>query len=249
MAKLRNMTSMSQSMCGLQTLGVIFDGDDTLWSSEQLYDDARSRARVIVTNSGLDGEQWEERERIVDVQNVDKFRYSTQRFPSSCIQAYEELCLCEGRPVDGALVDQILSTARSVFEKDPPLIPGARETLVLLRARGVRLALLTKGDYELQLRRVERSGLHQFFDVIRIVPDKSPEIIREVVAALGVNPGSAWMVGNSMRSDVVPAIDAGLRAVRIPAHVWEHERTHDHLTPDGVITTSHLVNVPELISA
>lgn len=239
---------MTPPTCGLQTLGVIFDGDDTLWSSEPLYDDARSQARFIVSKSGLDGAQWEERERIVDVQNVAKFSYSTERFPSSCVQAYEELCQSSGRAIEQPVAERILRTARSVFERDPPLVPGARETLALLRSQGARLALLTKGDHELQLRRVERSGLREFFHVIRIVPEKSPEIIREVVAALGVDAGSAWMVGNSMRSDVVPAMNAGIRAVRIPAHVWEHERTHDHLIPDGVITTSHLVDVPALIS-
>ena len=248
MAKLRIMNSMTHPTCGLQTLGVIFDGDDTLWRSEQLYDDARSQARFIVSKSGLDGAQWEERERVIDVQNVSKFRYSMQRFPSSCVQAYEELCLRKGRPVDRPIAEQILRTAQSVFERDPPLVAGARETLTLLRSRGARLALLTKGDHKLQLRRVERSGLREFFHVIRIVPEKSPEIIREVVAALGVDAGSAWMVGNSMRSDVVPAMNAGLRAVRIPAHVWEHERTHDHITLDGVITTSHIADVPALIS-
>lgn len=239
---------MIHPTCGLQTVGIIFDGDDTLWSSEQLYDDARSRVRALVSESGLDGARWEERERVVDVENVAKFRYSVQRFPNSCVQAYEELCPGNGRPFDQSIAEKILKTAQSVFESDPPLVPGARETLALLRSRGARLALLTKGDHDLQWRRVERSGLREFFHVIRIVPEKTPEIIREVVAALGVGTGSAWMVGNSMRSDVVPAMSAGLRAVRIPAHVWEHERTHDHLAPDGVITTSHLVDVPALIS-
>ena len=229
------------------TLGIIFDGDDTLWSSERLYDDARARARLIVSKFGLDGAQWEERERLLDVQNVAKFRYSMQRFPASCVQAYEDLCLSKGCPIDTAIADQIRRTAQSVFESDPPLVAGARETLALLRSRGALLALLTKGDYQLQLRRIERSGLREFFDVIRIVPEKSPEIIREIVAALGVDTRSAWMVGNSMRSDVVPAMSAGLRAVRIPAHVWEHERTHDHITPEGVIITSHLADVPDLI--
>jgi putative hydrolase of the HAD superfamily len=160
---------MIESTCGLQTLGVIFDGDDTLWSSEQLYDEARSKARFIVSKSGLDGGQWEERERIVDVENVAKFRYSLQRFPSSCVQAYEELCVQKERPVDRQIAEQILRTARSVFERDPPLVPGAVETLALLRSRGIRLALLTKGDYELQSRRIEQSGLREFFHVIRIV--------------------------------------------------------------------------------
>jgi putative hydrolase of the HAD superfamily len=230
------------------TLGVIFDGDDTLWSSERLYDDARSRARLIIEECGLDGAQWEERERLLDVQNVAKFRYSTERFPTSCVQAYEELCLTNKRTVDRAIVEQIRKTARSVFEREPPLVAGARETLALLRSRGTRLALLTKGDHKLQLRRIKHSGLRELFHVIRIVPEKSPEVIREIVAALGVDAGSAWMVGNSMRSDVLPARSAGLRVVRIPAHVWEHERTHDDVTVGGVITTSHLANVPDLIT-
>jgi putative hydrolase of the HAD superfamily len=230
-------------------LGVIFDGDDTLWSSEQLYDEARSEARLIVEKCGLEGAQWEERERLLDVQNVAKFRYSIERFPTSCAQAYEELCLTSGCPVNRGIAEQIRQTARSVFEREPPLVAGARETLALLRSRGVRLALLTKGDHKLQLRRIERSGLREFFDVVRIVLEKSPEIIREIIAALGVDAGSAWMVGNSMRSDVLPARSAGLRAVRIPAHVWEHERTHDDIAVGGVITTSHLVNVPDLITA
>jgi len=230
------------------TLAVIFDGDDTLWSSEELYDDARSKVRLIFSNSGLNGAEWEQRERLLDVQNVAKFKYSTERFPTSCVQAYEELCLGSGHRIDKGLANQIRSTAKSAFENDPPVMPGARETLALLRSRGARLALLTKGDYALQCRRIERSGLREFFDVIRIVPEKTPDVIRDVIRALGVDAGSAWMVGNSMRSDIFPAMRAGLRAVRIPAHVWEYERTYDQIEPDGVITTSHLADVPTVIT-
>jgi putative hydrolase of the HAD superfamily len=229
-------------------LGVVFDGDDTLWSTEQLYDDARSRARSVVSESGLDGTTWEEWERRIDVQNVDRLGYSIDRFPSSCVEAYELLCRSTKRAVDAEIASRVREAARSVFERDPSLVSGARETLMALRESGVRLALLTKGDVQLQSRRIERSGLRELFDVIQIVPDKSPAIIREVVAALGVDVGSAWMVGNSMRSDVLPAIDAGLRVVQIPAHVWEYERTCDHIADDRVITTSRLADIPPLIT-
>jgi putative hydrolase of the HAD superfamily len=230
-------------------LGVVFDGDDTLWSTEQLYDDARSRARNVVAESGLDAAKWEEWERRIDVQNVDMLGYSMERFPTSCVQAYEELCRSTRRDVDTATADRVRQAARSVFERDPPLVSGARETLTFLRAKGIRLALLTKGDHDLQSRRMERSGLRDLFDVVKIVPEKSPAIIRDVVAALGVDVGSAWMVGNSIRSDVLPAIDAGLRAVWISAHVWEYERAYDQVAVDGVITASHLADVPALIAA
>lgn len=229
-------------------VAVVFDGDDTLWSTEQLYDDARSRARDVVAEAGGDGAKWEEHERRIDVQNVDKHGYSMERFPASCVHAYEELCRSTGRAVDANTVNRVREAAGSVFERDPPLVSGARETLTFLRARGARLALLTKGDPALQSRRIERSGLRELFDVVQIVPEKSPAVILGVVAALGVDVGSAWMVGNSMRSDVLPAIDAGLRAVQIPAHVWEYERAYDHAAADRVITTSHLADIPEIIS-
>jgi putative hydrolase of the HAD superfamily len=229
-------------------LGVVFDGDDTLWSTEQLYDDARSKARRLVAESRLNAVKWEELERRIDVEKVATLGYSTERFPASCIQAYEEVCRGEGRSPDPSVAEQVRRAARSVFERDPPVVSGARETLMRLRARGTRLALLTKGDRELQSRRIERSGLRDFFDVVQVVPEKSPAAIRGVVASLGVDVECAWMVGNSMRSDVLPAINAGLRAVWINAHVWEYERVHDYPLNDRVVAVSNLTDIPALIA-
>lgn len=228
-------------------VGVVFDGDDTLWITEQLYDDARSKARGLVADSGLDGAKWEELERRIDVENVAKLGYSMQRFPTSCVEAYEKICRTEGHSPDPAQAKRIRQVACSVFQQDPQIVLDARKTLMELRARGTRLALLTKGDRALQSRRIERSGLRDLFDVIQVVPEKSPAIIREVVASLGIDVKSAWMVGNSIRSDVLPAINAGLRAVWINAHVWEYERVDDQFLDDRVITVSHLAEIPTLI--
>ncbi len=228
-------------------LGVVFDGDDTLWRTEPLYDEARSQTRRIVEASGLDGAAWEERERRIDVENVAAYGYSMERFPTSCVQAYVEICRSAERAPESAIAERIRQAARSVFERNPPIAPGARETLRRLRARGARLALLTKGDRALQARRIEHSGLRKFFDVIAIVADKSPAAILDVVAALGVDAHDAWMVGNSMRSDVLPAIEAGLRAIWIPAHVWEHERTCDHVAAPGAVKVSRLADLRDFI--
>jgi putative hydrolase of the HAD superfamily len=118
----------------------------------------------------------------------------------------------------------------------PPLVSNARKTLKDLRAQGIRLALLTKGDPDVQSRRIENSGLRDLFDVIEIVPEKSPAVIRAVVGRLGVGLENAWMVGNSVRSDLLPAIEAGLQALWINAHVWEYERGYDNL-PDRRFTS------------
>jgi putative hydrolase of the HAD superfamily len=232
-----------------KVLAVVFDGDDTLWSTEQLYDDARSRAARIVGEAGLDPVEWAQRERHIDVANVAKLGYSVERFPASCVQAYEELCSNSRRPINLGTLERIRRAAATVFEHDAPLVPGAKEMLTTLRARGARLALLTKGDPGVQMRRLEHSGLRDLFHVVKIVPEKSPAVIRDVVTALGASISSAWMVGNSIRSDVAPALRAGLRAVWIDAHVWEYEQGHDLSTTDGVITAAQIADVPSLITA
>src|SRR5205823_6619790 len=107
--------------------------------------------------------------------------------------------------------------------REAPL-DGARDALLHLRARGAKLALLTKGDLDVQRRRIARSGIADMFDVIHIVGEKLTAAFRNIVADLKVEPKDAWSVGNSIRSDILPAVDAGLRAVWIDAHVWEHER-------------------------
>lgn len=226
---------------------VVFDGDDTLWSTERLYDEARSAARAIVAACRLDAERWEALERRMDVENVAHFGYSSQRFPTSCVQAYEAVAAHSQQAPDTTVAERIRAAASTVFARDPPLVSGALETVSVLRARGVRLALLTKGEHQVQLRRIECSGLAAFFDVIEIVPEKTPETIRFVVATLGIEPSAAWMVGNSVRSDILPALAAGLHAIWIDAHVWEHERTHDHLVDDRVVVATALADILEVI--
>ena len=228
---------------------VVFDGDDTLWSTEPLYDRARDDARAEVVRAGLDGEAWDRLERQIDVENVRLLGFSVERFPTSCVQAYESVARAKGVPVDPEVRERVRTAARTVFSADPPLMDGAEETLRSLRARGVRLALLTKGDPDVQWRRVERSGIANFFDVIQIVPEKPPAAFLDVLAALHVEPRDAWSVGNSVRSDILPAIKAGLRAVWIDAHVWEHERFVGQFSHDQAVAVANLTDVADSIES
>jgi putative hydrolase of the HAD superfamily len=230
-------------------VAVVFDGDDTLWSTEPLYDRARDAARLEVERVGLDGGVWEHAERRIDVENVRHLGFSTERFPTSCVQAYELIAQASGKPADPEVSERVRSAARLVFSQDPPLMAGARETLLKLRERGAKLALLTKGDHELQERRVQRSGIADLFDVIHIVPEKPPTAFREIVDALDVDAKDAWSVGNSVRSDILPAIASGLRAVWIDAHVWEHERHTGEFAHDQVLAVTNISGVADAISA
>jgi putative hydrolase of the HAD superfamily len=228
-------------------VALVFDGDDTLWSTEPLYDRARQQAREEVVRAGLDGAEWETLERRIDVENVRNFGFSVERFPTSCVQAYEAIARANNVPANPAVIELVRSAARTVFSQDPPLVLGARELLESLRAQGAKLALLTKGDHDLQVRRVERSNLSDLFDVIHIVTEKPPAAFRDIVAELEVEPNDAWSVGNSVRSDILPAVEAGLRAVWIDAHVWEHERFDGTFTHEQVLVVDDISRVSEAI--
>ena len=226
---------------------VVFDGDDTLWSTEPLYDAARQQARAEVVHAGLDGDEWERLERRIDVDNVRQFGFSTERFPTSCVQAYQAVARSGGIPVDPDVSERVRSAAQAVFKQDPSVVAGVRQVLLDLRARGAKLALLTKGDHDLQTRRVKRSGIADLFDVIRVVSEKPAAAFRDIVAELHVDLKGAWSVGNSIRSDILPAIEAGLRAVWIDAHVWEHERFDGSFTHERVLVVSSISAVTKAI--
>ncbi len=228
---------------------IIFDGDDTLWETERLYDEARARGRRIVEGAGLDGEAWEARERLLDVENVRRLGHSMDRFPTSCVQAYQAVCATAGAPVDDGVLRAIDTAASQVFEWRAPLVKGARATLVELRARGFALGLLTKGDPLVQVRRIEDSGLGDLFDAIEIVEEKTPESIISMVGRLGASRSEAMTVGNSVRSDILPSLAAGVTPVWIDAHVWEYERQHDPLPIDRVIEGRELEDLLEISMA
>ena len=222
---------------------IVFDGDDTLWHTEWLYDEARQRAREIVEAAGLDGAAWETRERLIDVENVARFGHGADRFPTSCAEAYEEACEAAGQAVEEEVRAAIGAAARVVFQRRAPLVAGAAETLAALRSRGVRLALLTKGDPSIQRARIEQSGVAKMFDLVEIVEDKGAGSILSVIERLGARPETSLTVGNSVRSDVLPSLAAGVTPVWIDAPVWEYERGQDTPPESGVIKREDLSDV------
>jgi putative hydrolase of the HAD superfamily len=242
------MSDATESPHQLRTpTAVIFDGDDTLWSTEILYDRARDDARAVVEEAGVDGAEWERLARVIDLANVERFQYSPQRFPTSCVEAYEELCRARGLDARDETILRVREAASSVFNRNPVVDRHAGAVLSELRRRGVQVALLTKGDAMVQRQRVETSGLRALFHIIRIVDRKTPETLAALARELSAPLGNTWMVGNSVRSDILPALEASLRALWLDAHVWEHERTHDHLVDERVQRISSLLDVPAAV--
>jgi putative hydrolase of the HAD superfamily len=205
---------------------VIFDGDDTLWSTEALYDAARNRVRNVVEQAGLNGDEWEQLQRTRDLANVKVLGHSAERFPASCVESY---LMIGGKTLKNseAVLGVVKETARSVFFTPAPLCDGAEVVLGQLVSSGVKVALLTKGDRTVQERRVSQSGLAHFFELVKVVSGKTTKTFLDVTHELGLRAEDVLSIGNSVESDIKPSLDARIYALWIPAYVWEFEQHHD----------------------
>jgi putative hydrolase of the HAD superfamily len=205
----------------LQAL-VIFDGDDTLWRTMPLYTDAKRRffalmSGLVPSASGIE-EEFEERDR----NNVAQWGFTLERFRNSMVETYRECVSRTGNRPQFKREEQISRIAASVMRRRAAPM-GYAKTILEKLAPSFRLVLLTKGEYELQNRRIAESGLRELFERAMIVDHKDAGAFRQLVAELKVNPRLAWSVGDSLRSDIRPALAAGLRAVWVPQATWSYE--------------------------
>lgn len=241
---------LSQPLDTVRRMGraVIFDGDDTLWAAEHLYDDARAAAAQVVAQAGLDPGTWDAMQRATDLENVARMGLSKQRFPTSCVEAYRALAAASGGQPDDEVAAQVRHAATSVFRRKAPLAPGARMVLERLRP-DFSLVLLTQGDHSVQRKRIRDSQLAALFDVIEVVPAKTIRSFQEALAATGAAATDSWSVGNSLPSDINPALALGLSAVWLDTHVWEHERREVEPRPGPMVRAERLEDVPRIVAA
>lgn len=225
---------------------VIFDGDDTLWWSEELYDAARNQAGEIVAESGLDATEWDRLERQLDLENVTRLGLSSERFPTSCAEAYREVSIRHGVRPDERIARAVYEAAASVFKKKASPVDGVETALDELSAFA-ELALLTKGDDAVQRKRIADSGLSSYFSLIDVVGNKTHLTFKRVLDRFRAVPADAWSVGNSLLSDILPAVEIGMSAVWIEAHVWEHEQHRESLRHPRIHKVERIGQVPELV--
>lgn len=219
-------------------MAIVFDGDDTLWFIEHLYDEARDECRKIIKERELDAARWEQLERIIDVENVIRLGFSAERFPTSCVEAYRRLVWESGRETELSVEADITTAATEVFRRKASPAHRANGICQALR-RHFRVALLTKGEEWVQQKRVAEAGLLKAFDHVSVVQEKSDSDFRDVLTTIGVPPNSAWSIGNSLASDIYPALRIGMRAIWIDAYVWEYER-RELIPQQGVIAAPDL---------
>jgi putative hydrolase of the HAD superfamily len=207
---------------------LILDGDDTLWENNVYFEQAIEDFIDFLAHSTLSREQVRTALDEIERLNSQTHGYGSAAFAQNLRQTYERLAEREIQEPD---IEHVMNLGRRIVQVELQLLPDVAETIDYLAGRH-RLLLLTKGEREEQRLKVQRSGLQEHFAQVVVVREKDVAVYRDLVRDQAIDPGRSWMIGNSPRSDINPALEAGLRAVYIPhPHTWRLEKAD--LQPGG----------------
>ncbi len=208
---------------------LLIDADDTLWENNIYFERAFDDFVSFLDHSSMTPAQVRDVLNEIELANAKVHGYGAKNFGRNLQEAYHHLAERHIRLDD---LHHVLSLAEKILEQPLQLIEGVEETLTQLATRH-DLTLFTKGNLEEQRLKVERSGLGGYFQHTAIVKEKDAAAYRNWVAEKAIDSSDAWMIGNSPKSDINPALSVGLGAVLVPhPHTWvlEHQ---DLCTPEG----------------
>lgn len=223
---------------------IAFDADDTLWNNEHLYHRAKIEFSQLLVGY-VEPQAAKDRLDALEVRNIPYFGYGIKSFGLSMIEAAADVFA--GR-VSGDEIRQILDIIKGMMTAEVEFVPGAEDTLAEL-SNSYGLMLITKGDLFEQESKIERSGVAQYFRYLEIVGEKSEDTYRTILGKYNLDPDKFLMVGNSLRSDILPVLRIGGQAVYIPNdQTWSHEHAGEEEFGDHeFIQLEHLHQLPKYL--
>ncbi len=225
----------------ITTIGL--DADDTLWHNEKHFKFTEAQFAAMLSDHG-EPDQIMARLLEAEKKNLRFYGFGIKGFTLSMIETAIEVT--EGK-VSSKVIADILERGREMLHHPVELLPHAQDTVEALRA-DYRLVLITKGDLFDQERKLAQSGLGDLFHGIEIVSDKTPETYATVFARHGDGPERALMAGNSLKSDVLPAIAAGAIGVHVPHDLtWAYEHEEAPEGHERFFAVNHLGEVPAVV--
>ena len=218
-----------------------FDADDTLWVNETYFREAENAFALLLqdyeTQNKIDQELFKK-----EIGNLDLYGYGIKAFTLSMIECALEL---SNHTISNEKISKILDIGKAMLNKPVELLDGIPEVLEHLSKR-YRLILATKGDLLDQERKLEKSGLTKYFHHIEILSDKKESNYKKLLMHLNIKPSEFLMVGNSLKSDILPLIHINANAIHVPFHTtWAHEMVSEKETNGKYYLT--LASLPELL--
>ncbi len=227
---------------------LIIDADDTLWENNIFYEQCITDFAALMAAQGFEHEEALRTLETVERERVPVVGYAPEEFARSLVIAYRRLCAIHQRPTEDEIADAAWQIGQRVVEYPIILLDGVAETLARLRSH-CRLFLLTKGDRKAQESKLARSGLDAMFEAVHIVPEKNAQVLCDLLARYSLQPHATWMVGNSPRSDINPALEAGIGAIYVPhPHTWGFE-VEEIAEPERVIVLERFSELTNLFPA
>jgi putative hydrolase of the HAD superfamily len=233
---IRRMTGQN----GAQTL--LIDADDTLWENNIYFERAIGRFISFLNHRDFSPEQVRVVLNDAERDSIVKHGYGLHSFAHSLVATFEKLSV---EPITAELHRRIHSFAHQIAEHPIEIMAGVTETLAYLAERH-HVIMMTKGNPVEQSGKVERSGLKEYFAAVEIVPEKDEQMYRAAIDKYRLEPDRTWMVGNSPKSDINPALAAGLHAVFIPhgdTWVLEHEELGAAPAPQQLLVVERFADL------
>lgn len=223
---------------------IAFDADDTLWRHQDLFETTQARFFDLLRD--YHDENWiAARLHDAEMRNLRLYGYGVKGFMLSMVETAIELT--EGR-IGGADIQRILDLGKGMLDHPLELMPGAAEVLAGLEGT-YELLVITKGDLFDQETKVARSGLGAHFKAVEVVSEKDAASYAAILKRHGIGPAHFLMVGNSLKSDILPVLEVGGRAVHVPYELqWSHDQVQDVSTgTHGYVEIASLAELPGLL--
>lgn len=222
-----------------------FDADDTLWVNETYFRNAELEfAKLLAkyeTANKIDQELFK-----MEMKNLPLYGYGVKGFALSMVEMALEL---SNNEVSNSTINAILNIGKDMLNKPVELLEGVEETLKTLSS-DYKLILVTKGDLLDQERKLEKSGLIDYFHHIEVLSDKQEANYSKLLNHLDIKPSEFLMIGNSLKSDILPLVNLKAKAIHIPFHTtWLHEQVGDDETNNKTYKTVHsLLDVIQVLN-
>ena len=203
-----------------------FDADDTLWVNETYFREAEEEVGRLLshyeTPNKIDQELFK-----MEMKNLSTYGYGVKGFVLSMVELAIDL---SNGQVSNSIISKILNIGKDMINKPIELLDGVEDVLIELSKR-YRLIVATKGDLLDQERKLEKSRLLQYFHHIEVLSEKQESNYEKLLSHLDINPAEFLMIGNSLKSDILPLVNIGASAIHIPFHTtWQHENVSEEQT-------------------
>ena len=225
-------------------LWIGFDADDTLWHNENIFESVHERYFALLSRHH-DAQTVEKALFATEMRNLPLYGYGIKGFMLSAIET--ALSLSRGDFSHGE-IQEVIALGKRMLDHPVELLEGARETLEAL-SPAHRLVLITKGDLRDQERKLSKSGLAGFFQAVEIVSEKDGGTYQRILDRHGIEASRFLMVGNSVKSDILPVLQLGSYGVHVPYRItWGHE--HAQTPPDSgrFFTAASLREIPQIVA-